>query len=186
MANFTVVNTSFAVAGAGNIQAACTTTYKSQVTVGNSTTNVNAANYTGTLKRGRLYDLLVGTNGTPADNYMEWDVCRISAGTSTFAATQTGGGLSSASSGLSLDLADTMGAANGILINSSLETLFSSLGEVFYVGVNQRASYRWVAAPGSEIVWPANTSATGNNGLSGRVRSGAYTGTATMQWLFME
>lgn len=24
----------------------------------------------------------------------------------------------------------------------------------FYVGVNQRAKYRWVAAPGSEIVWP--------------------------------
>jgi hypothetical protein len=45
--------------------------------------------------------------------------------------------------------------------------------------VNQRASYRWVAAPGSEIVYPANTSATGNNALSLQARSAAYTGTVT-------
>ena len=186
MPNFSIVNTTFAVATAGNSQAAVTTTYKSQITMGNSTTPTNPNFTGGGLRRGKLYDILVGTNGTPADNYMEWDVERITSGTSTFAVAITAGGLSSVSSALELDLADAYGAVNGILINSSLETTFSSGAEVFYVGVNQRASYRWVAAPGSEIVWPANTSATGNNGLSGRVRSAAYTGTATMQWLVME
>jgi len=185
MPNFTVVNTTFAVAGAGNAQGALTGTYKSLITVGNSTTPTNPNFTGGGLRRGRLYDILIGTNATPADAYVEWDVERITSGTSTFAVAITAGGLSSVSSALELDVADPYGAVNGILINSSVETTFSSGNEVFYVGVNQRASYRWVAAPGSEIVWPANTSATGNNGLSGRARSGG-TPTATMMWIFSE
>src|SRR5262249_41644146 len=39
---------------------------------------------TGSLRRGKLYDILIGTNGTPADNYVEWDVSRMTAdGTGT-------------------------------------------------------------------------------------------------------
>lgn len=185
MGNFTIVNTTGT--GAGAAQSAVTTTYKSQITVNNSSTTLNTGNFSSTLtalRRGKLYDLLVGTNGTPADNYMEWDVVRVTGGTTTGG---LAGGLSSVSTSLYLDPADVgSGSPQGIAINSSIETGFTALAEVFYVGVNQRASYRWVAAPGSEIVWPANSSATGNNGLSGRVRSGGYTGTATMQWLWTE
>lgn len=182
MPNFSVTNTT--AVGGGAPQAAVTTTYKSQIICSNSTTNLNA-NFVGGggLRRGKLFDILVGTNGTPADNYMEWDVIRVTGGTSTHA---LAGGVSSISSALSIDLADPYGSVNLITINASLETLATVAAEVFYVGVNQRASYRWVAAPGSEIVWPANTSATVSNGLAGRVRSGAYTGTATMQWIFQE
>lgn len=181
MANFSVVNTT--AIGAGNAQGAITTTYKTMILANNSTTTTNTANYpSATLKRGRLYDILVGTNGTPADNYMEWDVVRATGGTSSVLA----GGVSSVSSGFSLDVADSAGCANLVMINSSIETAYTAATEVFYVGVNQRASYRWVAAPGSEIVWPANTSATATNGLAGRARSGGYTGTATMMWLFQE
>lgn len=179
MANFSVINTTSI--GGGAAQSAVTTTYKSQITMSNSTTSTNTLQ-TGFLKRGKLYDLLVGTNGTPADNYMEWDVIRISGGT----ATASLGSISSISSNFALDPADSYGHVNIGGINSSVETLFTALTQVFYVGVNQRASYRWVAAPGSELVWPANTSAVGNNGLAGRVRSGGYTGTATMQWLWQE
>lgn len=179
MANFSVVNTT--AIGAGNAQAAIASTYKVMVIANNSTTNTNA-NYAGTLKRGFLYDIMMGTNGTPADNYMEYDVIRVTGGTSTPLA----GGVSSVSTNFALQTADAAGCANVVGINSSLETAFTALTEIFYIGVNQRASYRWVAAPGSELVWPAASSATGNNGLAGRARSGAYTGTATMQWIFAE
>lgn len=183
MANFSVVNTT--AIGAGTPQAAVTTSYKTQILANNSTGVTSNSFGTGRLARGRLFDILVGTNGTPADNYMEWDVIRVTGGTTTSTAGSTGA-ITQVSSLFSLDNADSYGAVNALTINASLET-FATVGtEVFYVGVNQRASYRWVAAPGSEIVWPANTSATVSNGLAGRVRSGGYTGTATMQWIFTE
>lgn len=177
MANLAIVNST--ACGGGNVQAACTTTYKTQILIGNSTTSNTTIS--GQLRRGKLYDILVGTNGTPADNYMEWDCCRATVGTSSVLA----GGISSLSSNFFLDAADA-GSMAIIGINSSIETAFTPTTEVWYVGVNQRASYRWVAAPGSELVYPANSSATGGNGFLGRVRSGAYTGTATMNILFQE
>lgn len=177
MPNFAVVNTTAALGGAA--QSAITTTYKTQIITFNSST---ASGSVTALRRGRLYDILVGTNGTPADNYMEWDVVRVTGGVTT----STLGSISSLSSLYALDTADNTGAGSQIAINSSVETDRTTGTEVFYVGVNQRASYRWVAAPGSEIVWPANASATPTNGLAGRARSGGYTGTATMNWLFTE
>ena len=52
----------------GGTQQAVSGTYKTLV-------NVYAGS---TVRRGKIYDILVGTNGTPADNYMEWDVSRFS------------------------------------------------------------------------------------------------------------
>lgn len=179
MANFTIANSTGV--GAGSSQAAMTTTYKTLVLVGNSTgTTANTGG--GMLRRGRLYDILIGTNGTPADNYMEFDVTRVTMGASSVLA----GGISSVSSALGLDPADSYGFVAMAGINSSVETAFTATQEVWYVGINQRASYRWVAAPGSEFVYPANSSATGGNGLALRARSGGYTGTATGNILFQE
>ncbi len=177
MANFAVTNST--AMGGGNVQAATTTTYKTQILVGNSTTS--GATVSGMLRRGKLYDILVGTNGTPADNYMEWDVARATMGASSTLA----GGISSLSSNFGLDNADNQFSAL-IGTNSSIETAFTALTEVWYVGVNQRASHRWVAAPGSELVYPAASSATGINGFICRTRSGGYTGTATMNILVQE
>jgi hypothetical protein len=125
---------------------------------------------TGTLRRGKLYDILIGTNGTPADNYVEWDVSRM-----------TADGTGSAITPNALDPADAA-AAGTAKANYTVEPTVTANSSVFYVGVNQRASYRWVAAPGSELVYPA----TANNGLVGRARSGGYTGTATMKCLVEE
>src|SRR5215471_20853075 len=36
-----------------------------------------------TARRGKIYDVLIGTNGTPADNYLEWDVSRMTLGDGT-------------------------------------------------------------------------------------------------------
>jgi hypothetical protein len=146
----------------------------------------NSTNATGTylgLRRGKWYDILIGTNAAPADTYVEWDVVRCTYGTST--AITTGGilQLSSFSSNLNLDLADAAPVA-AISINSSVETYLTAATEVWYVGINQRASYRWVAAPGSEMVYPATSSAS-VNGLALRAR-GNYTGTVTAAVLVNE
>ena len=157
MANYSATNGSSASAGT---QQATATTYVGAL-LGLTTLT--------TLRRGKIYDLLIGTNGTPADNFMEWDISRVTAAsTSTTVTPQP------------LDFADQ--AAVGIATANSSTFGTISIQNVFYVGVNQRASYRWVAAPGSELVWPA----TSSNGFQLRQRSGGYTGTATGTWMWQE
>jgi len=142
-------------------------------TSGGGTQQPTAAAYTGALigitavstapTRIKLYDLLIGTNGTPADNFVEWDISRITAASTATVLAAT-----------ALDNADS--ASNEtVTVNSSQFGTITSGSNCFYIGVNQRASYRWVAAPGGELVAPA----TSSNGFQLRQRSGSYTGTAT-------
>ncbi len=157
MANFAASNST---TSAGT-QRAMAATYKTLISV----TGAQSAP-----RRGKIYDVLVGTNGTPADNYMEWIIQRVTV-------PSTG----SAITAQALDPADAAALATSVA-NSTTEGTVTAASELFYVGVNQRASYRWVAAPGSEFVWPATSCA----GFVLRARSGAYTGTATGTWLFQE
>jgi len=114
-------------------------------------------------RRIKIYDVLIGTNGTPADNFIEWDISRVTtASTSTTATPQP------------LDQADAASLTTATVNSSQFGTITAN-SNVFYIGVNQRASYRWVAAPGGELVSPATSSA----GFQLRTRSGGYTGTAT-------
>jgi hypothetical protein len=126
---------------------------------------------TGNLRRGKIYDVLIGTNGTPADNYLQWDISRVTA---------LGAG-GTAVTPVALDPADVaaLGTAQNNFTSEPTVTANSSL---FNVGVNQRASYRWVAAPGSELLFPA----TANNGLALRTLSGGYTGSATGDFMYEE
>jgi len=114
-------------------------------------------------RRIKVYDVLIGTNGTPADNFVEWDISRITTNSTATSATPQ-----------PLDLADATSLTT-TTVNSSTFGTITANSNVFYVGVNQRASYRWVAAPGGELVSPATSSA----GFQLRARSGGYTGTAT-------
>lgn len=155
MANYSIDNL------LGGTQQATSSTYKTQISIVSSAT----------VRRLKLYDLLIGTNGTPADNYIEWDVSRQTAAS-------TGGTTATA---LPLDPADAA-ALTVCAIDPTGEGTVTANSSMFYIGVNQRASYRWVAAPGSEIVGPATSAA----GLAGRGRSGGYTGTLTMTMLFQE
>lgn len=174
MANFSVSNST---TPAGSAQLAINSSYTTLIGVAASSGNfTNTGAGAGPLRRGKLYDILIGTNGTPADNYLEWSVFRTTLGTTTTWV----GSISSVSSAYDLDLADSpFGAFVTLNTTANSSTVSSVLTQAWYVGINQRASYRWVAAPGSEIVYPANSSATGNNGLSLAVRSGGYVGTAT-------
>lgn len=158
MANFTASNGSTTSGGTQQNQS---TAYGAPILgLGSSST---------VLKRGKVYDLLIGTNGTPADNAIEWDISRVTAtSTSTLITPQP------------LDMADA--AAVSVVTANSTTSGTISVQNLFYIGVNQRASYRWVAAPGSELVWPATSSA----GLQLRARSPAYASTVTATWLFQE
>ncbi len=178
MANYSIVNSTDG--GAGQSEQALAATYKTLVLVAAST--VSGATISGQLRRGKIYDLLIGTNGTPADNYLEWDVARVTAGATT---TNGAGSISSVSSNYTLDPADA-GFVGYAMINSSNEGNITPLGSLWGLGINQRASYRWVCAPGSELVYPAVSSGTGSNGLALRVKSPSYTGTATGTVMFSE
>lgn len=125
---------------------------------------------TASLRRFKIYDVLIGTDGTPADNVIDWDISR-----------QTAAGTSTASTPLPLDPADTAAGTIGS-VNFTAEGTITASSSVFFVGVNQRASYRWVAAPGSELVAPA----TNLNGFALRAKSPGYTGTATGTLYFQE
>lgn len=156
MANFSV-NSGLA----GTLQA-ITSTYKSLLEVTAQTTS---------LKRGKLYDFTFGTLGTPADQSYEWDISRM-----------TTIGTGTAVTPVALDPADAAAFTVGTA-NHTVEPTVTATSSLFYLGTNQRASYRWVAAPGSELLWPA----TNLNGVGLRTRSvSGGTATSTAHFLFQE
>ena len=122
MANFSICNSTN-----GTQQAIAASSYASLCQVYCSTTGT-----AGLTRRGKVYDILIGTNGTPADNYIEWAMLRLTA-PSTGALTTP----------LALDLADTAWGS-GATVNSTTMPTLASTAMTWYVGVNQRASYRWV------------------------------------------
>jgi hypothetical protein len=167
MANFSITNST--AIGAGNTQQSLTTTYKTLIAIGNSSNTTATGGYGGP-RRLKINDIIVGTNGTPADNEVEFDLVSI-----TFTASVSGVSLiSSLSSSFTLDPADsTLQAA--IMINSSAEAGVTALTEKWYLGANQRASFRDVVNPGQEFVFAA----AANSGFALRARSAGYTGTVT-------
>jgi len=93
------------------------------------------------MRRIKIYDWTIGSDATPADNPFTWRALRTTtAGTSTVVTPSP------------LDLADPA----SISVAGQAFTVNPSLGVVLMdVPLNQRASFRWVAAPGSELVVPA-------------------------------
>ena len=170
MANFSIQNSSGIAA-----QQALTTTYKTIIA---TATTTGATGPSIALRRGKIYDMIMGCNATPpADNTIEWSLDAITAG-STF----TYAGIVSSIGQQQLDSADA-NMATFAIVNSTAEnfTVTANSGK-YYDGRNQRATFRWVANPGSEIIWPATSSA----GYGLRARSGAFTGTVTANLFFQE
>lgn len=98
--------------------------------------------------RPKIYDLTIGSDATPADMAAEYVLQRYTAaGTATAVTPQaldSGDPASLCAAGEAHTVEPTY-TANAILLQFAL---------------NQRATYRWVAAPGGEIVLPA-TAANG-------------------------
>jgi hypothetical protein len=121
-------------------------------------------------RRFKVYDFDIGTDGTPANNAMDWDISR-----------QTAAGTSTAATPNPLDPADAAALTIGA-VNFTAEGTVTAASSVFAMALNQQLSYRWAAAPGSELVAPA----TNLVGFAFRAKSSAYTSTALVQAYFEE
>ncbi len=124
----------------------------------------------GTSGRVFVYDFSVGSSATPADNALVYQAQRA-----------TAAGTSTASTPTLLDAADVAATAAGG-VNHSIEPTYTAGTVLWRLSVNQRASYRWVAAPGSELIVPA----TANNGIGWRAEHGSFTGDTECGIFFQE
>ena len=103
--------------------------------------------------RPRIYDLIFGSDATPADMAAKYVLQRhTAAGTST-AVTPT-----------ALDPADPAALASAGMAHT-IEPTFTAGAILLHFALNQRATFRWVAVPGAELVLPA----TAANGATLRV-----------------
>ena len=124
----------------------------------------------GTTVRGRLYELLFSQGATPADNAILWNVSRFTV-LGTEGAGVTPAPLDSDAPASILDAGE----------DHSVEPTYTAATELLEFDLNQRATFRFVAAPGGEFLLPA----VANAGIGGRPSSAAYTGIAriTAHWL---
>jgi len=90
-----------------------------------------------------ITEFIIADIGTPADNVFIWTAQRATADGDGTAVVPT-----------RLDLADAESDAVGVE-NHTTEPTFTSTEELFEFGLNARATFRWVASPGMEIVIPA-------------------------------
>ena len=102
---------------------------------------------TATLRRSWTYELIFGNEGTPADNVLNWTFQRCTAEGSATEVIPT-----------RLDLADAESDMN-VGENHSTEPTYTSTEELLEFPLNTRGTFRWVAAPGSEIITPATNEA---------------------------
>jgi hypothetical protein len=122
-----------------------------------------------TTTRGRIFDLLVSSDQAPADIATKFRMVRV---------TTTGTGTAFTPTALDpADPAALLSANQGTFSPIPTVTAASQLMEF---ALNQRATFRWVAVPDSELVIPA----TASNGIAlYSVASGATpTISATMLW----
>ena len=109
-----------------------------------------------TLGRGRVYEYAVGSIAT-ADASFDHQIFRVSTA-------GTGAALTPSPN----DPADTASIFDAIDTVTVDPTIGVNLARF---GMHQRASWRWVAGAGDELVWPA----TANNGIGGGLSTGSTT-----------
>ncbi|MGH7949135.1 MAG: hypothetical protein ACREQF_07930 [Candidatus Binataceae bacterium] len=103
-----------------------------------------------TPRRLKLSDMIIGSEATPADLGFLWQIQRCTtAGTNTAVTPQA------------LDPADAAALFDAGEAHSADPTLTAN-AILLSIALNQRATFRWVAAPGGELVVPA----TASNGLA--------------------
>lgn len=98
-------------------------------------------------RRVKVFEFVFGSEGSPADVANLWQIQRTSAaGTSTSVTPQL------------LDLAD----AAVVTIagqNHTVEPTYTAGAVLHTVALNQKATYRWIAAPDCELIIPATANA---------------------------
>lgn len=158
MSNYHIDNT---LAGSQQVM---TSTYKTLLETLAQTTGI---------KRPKIWYFNVGPAGTPAssDTDLHADISR---------ATATGTG--SAATATLLDPADGAPSASS-KVNHTAEGTVTAASSVWYMGMNQRASFSWQTNDVSQMF---TGPATNNAGFVMRARSTGYTGAVGGAWNFRE
>lgn len=121
------------------------------VASGTDKTLINLFNAVATpTSRGKIYDVVVGSVATPADQAADFLINRTTA-------------VGTEGSGLvpnNLDPAGPAGQYDSGLGVFGAEPTYTAAKQLLAFQLNQRATFRWVAAPGSELMMTA----TQNNG----------------------
>lgn len=110
--------------------------------------------------RPAIYDIIMGTNGTAADNALLWVVER------TEAAATGGSGVTP----VALDFDDP--ASLCTVTQAPAGTTITASTELLEIAANQRATQRWAASPGGALKMPD----LANYGIVCNVRHASYTG----------
>lgn len=117
--------------------------------------------------RGWLYDIILGHDATPADLAGKFVVAR-----------HTASGTGTAVTPLALDPgnpASLFTAAHA----QTIEPTYTAGGELLQISLNQRATFRWISAPGGELVVPISNGL----GLKSLTHGGTPTTTVTFHWV---
>lgn len=94
----------------------------------------------------RIREIIVSSPAAPADQTLELSIARI-----------TADGTGTAYTPVALDQGDPAATSGGVKVAHSAEPTYTAGAELMRVAINQRATYRWIATPGSELVIDAST-----------------------------
>lgn len=136
-----------------------------------ASTSIMGVDAGATPRRVKVYDLILGSDATPADNAAEYNLSRY-----------TGDGTpGSVVVPKPLDFADPVALADAGEGVYTIEPVYTADEIMLNWSQNQRATFRWVAAPGGEIICPATTdSGVGIESIT--VAGAAVNTTATMHF----
>ena len=102
--------------------------------------------------RSMIYEFEFGSSGTPADSAASFTIQRCT----------TAGTPGSSFTPVAIDPGDPAAVSTCGLATFSAGPTLTSNAYLYNFGINQRATFRWIAAPGSELKIPA----TASNGLA--------------------
>lgn len=120
--------------------------------------------------RPTIYDLLIGSSATPADNALTW-----------YGQRHTAAGTATAVTPVALDPGDPA-ASTASGENHTAEPTYTANAILFRLALNQRASHRWIADPDGGLVCPASA----NNGATFFPVHASFTGLCDMTIHFQE
>lgn len=121
------------------------TGYSNATNTASSTAPLASLDALGATTRARLYDLVIGSDATPGDQATKIAImrCTTSGLGSTFVTPNA------------LDPADPASLMQWGSAWTSTQPGVTANSQVLQVAMNQRATFRWVAVPDSELVVPA-------------------------------
>jgi hypothetical protein len=118
-----------------------------------------------------IFEFIVGSQATPADNALEWLLQRFTAN-GTAGTTPTP---------VALDPGDP-GATATTGAQYSAEPTYTATGKLVDFALNQRSTQRWVASPRGELILPANAT----NGVGIQPIHTSFTGNSSSTIFYRE